>query len=288
MFIRRKTFLLFLTLTLCFMTLRPSEDEVNYVKKVILIVAYPRSGSSLLGALMSAPKNAAYFYEPLKILEGRPKKLSSGFPMLKRLANCDRNLIRRIGWAQKRLYFQMIYKGARDCDKRDPMIVKTIRLRASNILDDNLEGYKVIHLVRDPRASMASILKEPEFWTKGQMDFRRLCRSIEADLDGFQKCRNCIRIRYEDLIEDVEEETRRLYDFTGLDFEATGVADLAFNLTHTKILNASAVYKAGYFALTRGDDFITDSWRTQLPLRTLRRLEADESCVRVLKRLKYI
>ena len=91
------------------------------------------------------------------------------------------------------------------------------------------------------------------------------CKIIEDDLnlERMMPEKRYLRVRYEDLVDNTQNELKKLYRFAGIPFTES-TSNLAFNLTHTEIRNASEVYKGGYFMLYRGSNFKHDSWKTDL------------------------
>ena len=129
------------------------------------------------------------------------------------------------------------------CRKSRHIVIKTIRMRMSSLEDivPKHRNMKIVHLVRDPRATLRSQKRYGKFksYPTPFAKVSHYCNIISSDLDSAiriiqnqinsenvdefrhfdNKRSSCIlRIRYEDIAQTPIKEAQKLYDFTGMNF----------------------------------------------------------------------
>ncbi|KAK7014783.1 hypothetical protein SK128_019104 [Halocaridina rubra] len=177
---------------------RLETSSCEEIKVLFLVASTPRSGSSFLGELLSQQENSLYIYEPLYyILKAQDISeteilynminchISRGYvKFLRRLHTTDfifRNNFthpNNCGKKAKCLSTQALTKLCRSSCNR---IIKVIRARMKwmqHLLDDSNIDLKVIHLVRDPRASIFSSSKT----FKKELKAKYSCGDLYEDL----------------------------------------------------------------------------------------------------------
>ena len=86
-------------------------------------------------------------------------------------------------------------------------------------LCDWYPGCRIIHLIRDPRDVVASLLRMP--WGRRNVIANvRLWRDCVLAGERFGASDNCLRVRYEDLVAALEPELKRVCEFIGEDYRA--------------------------------------------------------------------
>jgi hypothetical protein len=96
---------------------------------------------------------------------------------------------------------------------------KTPRLvRYADILRESFPNAKFIHVVRDPRGVVNSLINSDVHRSNALYASRRWVRDVTAGLQAEQK-HGALRVRYEDLVEDAEETLRRVMSFLDESFD---------------------------------------------------------------------
>lgn len=279
--------------------------------KIVLIVAYYRSGSSFFGELMSSTPRTFFHYEPLMLFTVaggiRPGRQHHAFQLLDALAGCHFEPL-YTAWMESTPYYKKnhfladICEGGESCfspgylsglcSRAQAQVFKFTRLRVTQVqswIQKNPEmapSVRVVHLVRDPRAMYAS---------RSRLDWCRndehcgsaaaLCSQMRSDLDAFGELgrhlpsNRTYQIRFEDLAADPLNETRRLFTRLGLEFSPS-VSEYVGN--HT---TATGAKTKDAFSTWRNAKEVADRWRYRLPRGTIRTIQT--TCNDVLLRLGY-
>ena len=173
------------------------QGELDEQAKVLLL-AYPRTGSTLLGELLSATPNTSYFMEPLfallpvgkldweYALEGRLETGEVPFEAVASLMagiySCNKVVVDRLMEWSKAPHTSVTAVSPKECMASKMILSKTVRLHGAQLEEvaKEVEGIKVVHLMRDPRAVAASLDAQPEEW--GGRSASTYCRQLLADL----------------------------------------------------------------------------------------------------------
>ncbi|KAL1474482.1 hypothetical protein MTO96_020665 [Rhipicephalus appendiculatus] len=279
--------------------------------KIVLIIAYYRSGSSFFGELMSSTPRTFFHYEPLMLFTVaggiRPGRQHHAFQLLDALVRCRFEPL-YTAWMESTPYYKHnhfladICKGGESCfspghltglcSRAQTQVFKFTRLRVTQVqswIQQNPEiapSVRVIHLVRDPRAMYAS--RRRLDWCRNDKhcgSAAALCDQVRSDLDAFGELgrhlpsNRIYQMRFEDLAADPLNETRRVFTRLGLDF-APSVFDYVGN--HT---TATGAKTKDDFSTWRNTKEVADRWRRRLPLGTIRAIETR--CSDVILRLGY-
>ncbi|XP_076028240.1 carbohydrate sulfotransferase 1-like isoform X2 [Oratosquilla oratoria] len=155
----------------------PTPVPARKPKLVLLLSSYGRSGSSFMAEILQSEQSNLYFFEPLKMLRERGIVLTDDniIGLLKNLWNCQ-IYPDFMSWIeeQKRPTLFVRHKSfqtckdclhqthlEKACQQETYIITKTIRMRLKStkeLVSDPTMDIKVIHLVRDPRASDMSMV----------------------------------------------------------------------------------------------------------------------------------
>uniref|UniRef100_A0A224YRV1 Protein containing Sulfotransfer 1 domain n=1 Tax=Rhipicephalus zambeziensis TaxID=60191 RepID=A0A224YRV1_9ACAR len=279
--------------------------------KIVLIIAYYRSGSSFFGELMSSTPRTFFHYEPLMLFTVaggiRPGRQHHAFQLLDALVRCRFEPL-YTAWMESTAYYKHnhfladICGGGESCfspghltglcSRAQTQVFKFTRLSVAQVqswIQQNPEiapSVRVIHLVRDPRAMYAS--RRRLDWCRNDKhcgSAAALCGQVRSDLDAFGELgrhlpsNRIYQMRFEDLAADPLNETRRLFTTLGLDF-APSVSDYVGN--HT---TATGAKTKDEFSTWRNAKEVADRWRRRLPLGTIRAIET--TCNDVILRLGY-
>lgn len=178
----------------------------------------------------------------------------------------------------------------RACKRAAVIIVKIVRIHFSQLRtwmreNTDLGPFIVLHLVRDPRAIMASRLSLTRHFCKNTSceDHAALCRDMKADLHHFNELKRLspnttFQIRFEDLLANLSDTMRTIY--AKLNLQYTWMVE-GFLRTHT-----FAIVKEPDHSLVRNSTTVAFSWRSVLPFTKI--LTFQKACHEVLRVLGYL
>ena len=232
---------------------------------------YDRSGSSLLGDLVSSlDNNTAYYFEPLLGLAKRIgfAALDEGDrraeTLLKSVFACQARSRRQAGvcWSS----YAGFRRCAAKCAEAKMVVVKEIRAHSTH-----LAGFfatnriKVLHLVRDPRAIFESMRRRPGIWAAHMADPDLNCRRLRADVAmGEQLGHAYRRLRYEDLTSQPLDSLKNIADFV-LD---SRVDEKRLEAIVKRHFESSSTWSKGanYYSTVRNISRLKpDRWEKKLP-----------------------
>ncbi|XP_063611869.1 carbohydrate sulfotransferase 5-like [Penaeus indicus] len=236
--------------------------------KILVLSSVGRSGSSFLGELIAQLPDSLYFFEPMMFnskatTEGVNARVT--WDLLKNIFGCrfdhdwlvfarSRSLVRKKeGKPCARSRGEGAGACLRDlCLNQTNIVVKVIRMRVSWLADLLLESgpeLKVVHLVRDPRATFRS----SRMFVKTQKDYTELCPRILEDLQMIDTVKKLFpgrvtSVKFEDLCLDPKGVATELWRFLS-------------GARRAALLPAWALYLAEHTdgANTRGNAYST--WR---------------------------
>ncbi|CAL4125612.1 unnamed protein product, partial [Meganyctiphanes norvegica] len=257
----------------------------------VLLLTYQRAGSSYTGELLTSGGNAMYVFEPLFTWrkELGPDRDPAKGPIyahaLGDLLDCHPEVVR--SWHHKPFtYFRAKPHGVEDFCKDAPLrLLKTIRARASFVAPwlHTRPDIKVIHLTRDPRGMYDSVIRGGRIWSDNNRNVSLQCHNLQQDT----KLHNMgperyLRLRYEDLVDRPLEETRKVFNFMGVEFNERAQLYLK---NHTGINPVHAVGNHGYLNTYRDASFRHDKWKDHLGNRDLEYIQ--DICGAVMNELGY-
>ena len=210
---------------------RRYRDDFDQVATFCLFIGYPRSGHSLVGAMLNAHRNAVISHE----LDA-PRLV---------LAGCTRDelysrILARAAWfnlkgnrSNYRYQVPNEWQGRFTTlrvigDKRGGSAAQWLaqhpdlleRLRATVGVP-----LRLIHVVRNPFDNIAAIARWHGLSLDESVDFYFSHCETTGDLDTSADGQEVITIRHEDLIKSPEETLARLCDFLGLEHDPAYLAD---------------------------------------------------------------
>ncbi|KAK8393655.1 hypothetical protein O3P69_006767 [Scylla paramamosain] len=277
----------------------------------VLLWTQQRSGSTFTSRLLCASPRTFCSMEPLSHREGE------GSSLLGDILKCR--------FSQRPVYFRNWMHGPQMndlrvrelCEKPFDIICETpdvleavCRAATANIikvvavdlsvgaplLQELSLTTRVIHLVRDPRALLASRLLVEEghfllmlnrtFFSREEKDARVVCERYRQDLDA---ARRLVRlyperytlVRYEDIARQPHTETRRLYSFMGLAYTplvASVVSKHTLGFYQTE-------GKEHPFSTSKNSSGIVFAWRSRLSYSEVERVQKE--CGDVLRAYGY-
>ncbi|XP_070393695.1 carbohydrate sulfotransferase 4-like isoform X1 [Dermacentor albipictus] len=280
--------------------------------KIVMIVAYYRSGSSFVGELLSSAPRTFFHFEPLIpfTVSGsiRPGRQSHAFRLIDELVRCRFEPLYTV-WLENNPYYKFnhfladVCEGGESCSspghlsalcsRAETQVFKFTRLRVSQVGSwiernpDISQSVRVVHLVRDPRAIYSS--RRGLRWCtdyKPCDSAATLCDQMRSDLDAFEELTRRLdinrtyQIRFEDLAADPLNETMRVFSSLGLNY-APSV--LKYIETHTA---AAAAEMKNAHSTKRNSKVVAHMWKRKLPMQKIREIET--TCSDVLQRLGYV
>jgi len=301
----------------------PSPQSESRVSPLTLILTESRHGSSWLLSVVGRPDNVLHFYEPLQdeihdmFRNYHPELGESGVQALYRatklaqICRCqfyryDGGPVSETFWARNYVERRSREEAAFDCKfNRTTRVVKTIRLYDVTDLELLPElgclDFRVIHLIRDPRAVLVSrMLTFHELYDGNRVlgpridgpmeDFsqeyvgraaRDLCGHHLANMQhGAQEPwlkGRYTRLLYEDIVREPVGVVRRLFAFLGQPFTATD-EEFVYASSHSN-------RTGGGYDVSKNSSHVLNEWKEKILPRHLEIIE--ESCKDVLLQLGY-
>ena len=221
--------------------------------KGIILNAKYRAGSTFSSEFFNQNKDMFFLYEPLYILN-TVKRLFDSADTLRNTLNCNISQLMKTTtsldqkkWIQYQLicilrqmpdcvkgYTNSIPEAERLCREAKYRVTKTIRVDQLETLETLIrEGYKVVHVLRDPRGTMNSRkhiqenkgLRDDKMRDIMYSEAREYCSDAVMDLAyASEKFKNgdkhfidsYLFMRYEDLAMKPLESLERIYNFLGI------------------------------------------------------------------------
>ena len=175
------------------------------------------------------------------------------------------------------------------CENSPFRIIKTIRLELNDIqnLLEDLPNLKIIHLVRDPRGTLASQARVGQCSAiKGGQTgcTNRFCKRLENDVLAGQQIiekypDRIMSVLYEDIARHPLESSKKMYDFIGADFTEEAKAYI-YNITMAGLENGCVI------CTTRSNSSKhTDAWKIRMSPKFIDIV--NERCNYILKRYNF-
>ncbi|XP_054933979.1 carbohydrate sulfotransferase 1-like [Dermacentor andersoni] len=245
---------------------------------VVLVIAYFRSGSSLVGELLSSGPRTFFHFEPLHIFT-RADRIRRGrerhaFQLVDELVRCRmQNVPLYTAWlerTQSYVHNTFLVKVA-TWIKRNTGIAHNVR---------------VVHVVRDPRGIYAS--RRALDWCANNEECGSpevLCSHMRQDIEDFRKLTaklsssRTVTVRFEDLVGDPYKEAKRLYSHLGLKY---GHSVALYLQKHTVATKADM---QNPYSTRRNASTVIDSWKGNLSAKIIGKIESV--CGDVMRKLGY-
>ncbi|XP_077554364.1 carbohydrate sulfotransferase 3-like [Haemaphysalis longicornis] len=282
--------------------------------KIVIVLAYYRSGSTFVGELLSSESRTYFHFEPLHLFTTagrlRPGRESDAFQLLDEIVRCRMVKVPLYTiWCENHPWFLHLNRFLADacgggescfsprpigslCSRAKTQVFKFTRLKASQVAawiernKDIAQSIRIVHLVRDPRAIFAS--RKRLNWCiqdKQCGKAEALCAQMRSDIDGVRelaarmKTRHVYTLFFERLAANPVNETQRLFASLDLDF-APSVLD--YLSKHT-----SGTFRdhMNMFSTRRNSKLVIDRWKRRLSRRSI--LDIEKTCGDVLEKLGY-
>ncbi|XP_069103591.1 carbohydrate sulfotransferase 1-like [Argopecten irradians] len=159
---------------------------------------------------------------------------------------------------------------SKGCKNSEFLVAKIIRIPLSPLefLMKTIPKLKIIHLLRDPRATLSSQFRAGRYKVQNmQSAIGRFCNRVYDDMvirDTLNRKYpgRIMTIEYEDIVRDPLEYTKRLYEFSGMEF--------------TKHIQTNIVKLTASTQKQSNSSVISSRWRTKLLEGVIK--TADEKC----------
>ncbi|XP_064089136.1 carbohydrate sulfotransferase 3-like [Macrobrachium nipponense] len=273
-------------------------SEYSRSQNILLLSSMGRSGSSFLGGLLSSLPGVFYYFEPFyNFQQWGIHTQTLAVESLKELYLCNYTgpvfkAVRARGRKSFRHpYFNSCHAGGpcfdparlqRVCSREPIRLVKTIRTRVSwlpPLLQDPDLNLRVVHIVRDPRASVISN------WKAGwNVSPKNLCNGLLNDLEHGPLLRKTIpnryiAVRYEDLCADPETIAKTILQFLGYKILPPSIVRF-LNRTTSKNDSLKDTY-----SLRRNSTEQQQKWRHYIHNKEL--TEIESSCSDAIRHLGF-
>ncbi|XP_015915886.1 carbohydrate sulfotransferase 1-like isoform X2 [Parasteatoda tepidariorum] len=308
----------------CPTELRTWMKTARLPKLHVLLLSYPRSGSSFLGDLLQSYSGAFYHFEPLHYFGNvvAHNQLDSARKLMHDLFTCDYSDWGSFPeWAwfnsdyltfrRNKRYWQMcthkdssrmlcynVCYLAVACRNSPVQIIKTIRMAASEagkLLQEYKDlNLKIVHLVRDPRGTMNSRQhKDIAAWCgkyKACASPQTFCELVNDDLKHACELQKRFPdrytlIRYEDLALDPPQATEKLFKFLDIGPVPSEVAQ--FLETHTQggpYVSTTSFLQPPYRTVRNSTQAALE-WCRKMKLKDIQKVQ--QKCQVVLEKLAY-
>ncbi|CAG5136066.1 unnamed protein product, partial [Candidula unifasciata] len=285
-------------------------------KKQILLVTYGRSGSTFTSALINRHKDVFFVFEPLFVLEksiSLDTKENDSMAIVKAFMECNipteysfaldnylyrnsdttRNFYRCMASLKKGAFHVSCFLQLLDaCRRQRVTFVKTIRFQvkwAEALLARN-PNFKLLYLVRDPRAtlfSQARVFRNFNWNTQVFNISQQHCTNLQLDLQDAERLYHLYPgqvkgIRYEHGATDPLTYTRDIYKFIDLPFD-NDLVEYITNITKAPI--DSPKVNSSYSVLRHNSTQTMNRWRFMVGFNSVR--EVDQACGHLYSKLGY-
>ena len=147
---------------------------------------------------------------------------------------------------------------------------------------------KFIILVRDYRANILS-RKQKQYAKSGNVAFNAFnWRFFHKEIEKYKSKSNCIVVRYEDLVSNLEEELVKICDFIDIEFEdgLLNYQKIDFNKTETK-KGVTDKFVKHHFKGLKKDVYTSriNAWKEQLSAKEIK--TAEQICGKIGTRYQY-
>ncbi|XP_053645441.2 carbohydrate sulfotransferase 5-like [Cherax quadricarinatus] len=291
-----------------------SRERHSNSRRSIILWTMMRSGSSMMGAMLSSLPCSFVTEEPLReyknfndtfalaflrdILHCRFSKYPHYFEKwmfgyqlndLKIKELCDQyaSVCQDAAWTES------MCNGA--CIMVLRVVAGKLKLATSLLPDSTLRSY-VVHLVRDPRALLASryslekhtemLQENATFFTHQEKNPADVCRRYRQDLSSARFLHRhyphrYILIRYEDVALDPSRYVRSIYNFTELPYTKV----VAHNVATLTLGMYDDAFQSHPYSTNKNSTEVVYRWRTSLPYSEMEKIQAE--CHDVLQAYGY-
>ncbi|XP_053645442.1 carbohydrate sulfotransferase 6-like [Cherax quadricarinatus] len=175
------------------------------------------------------------------------------------------------------------------------VVAGQLKLTTSLLQDSTLRNY-VVHLVRDPRALLASryslekhtemLLENATFFTHQEKNPADVCRRYRQDLSSARFLHRhyphrYTLIRYEDVALDPSRYVRSIYNFTELPYTKV----VAHNVATLTLGMYDDTFQSHPYSTNKNSTEVVYRWRTSLPYSEMEKIQAE--CHDVLQAYGY-
>ena len=248
------------------------------VRRPVLILSLPRSGSSWVGDVLGAARNALYLREPMNqlhlksggeetLIEFSADEVPQAYEeAARRIADADPHFPQGLGVVKNRRRWRM--KRSREAR----VVVKEVNPLAIDWMLERLQP-RLIFVVRHPAAVALSFVKlgwwggeageerERHDWTKYGA---RLAEVLNRSVDSIERWRDSQVVQYEELCLSPVDGFRDLFDFAGLSWSEA--------LEQEVLTRSVGGDRANTYSTSRDSREVSTAWRSEITEDALRDL----------------
>ncbi len=187
----------------------------------VFIVGMPRSGTSLVEQILAAHPDVVAFGELLDIWDAARRLSRDSRTQYMTSQFMDAVSVNMLDDAAKR-YTARFRSGARGATRvTDKLPTNFLNV---GLIAQMLPGARVIHCVRDPMdtcwSNYAMHFTNDQSFARNLTDLGRYCRDQQRLMDHFKQVLDLpiLEVRYEELVEDTEGQSRRMLEFLDLEW----------------------------------------------------------------------
>ncbi|CAN8006688.1 unnamed protein product, partial [Ixodes hexagonus] len=292
-----------------------NNTTVQKENMIILVIAYFRSGSSLVGKLLSQHPRTFYHFEPLYFYAlakaARSVNITEGLNTMSNILRCDFThapdylqkgkafihpfVSNRFLWSYCKGVPEFCFQPdviSQACKTSHLQVMKLIRLslrQAHAWLKANQDIFRnvtMVHLVRDPRGIWSSRLRRPGcLQSTGCRSVETLCKEMREDIGEFEAIRRAfpdkiVKVRYEDVALSPVKKVKELYHRLRLNFTRRVSRFIDTHMTNTRERGQRHAYST-----IRNSVRTALLWRSRLNFSEV--LMVQSACPDVFLRLEY-
>ena len=281
--------------------------------KNVLIMAYWRTGSTFLGELISSYPGVFYTFEPFYTTN---LDIAAKVELLKQAFQCEfsesytrQRLVGSYDYLDTNFRWFSVCKNLFDnrtacglseftnsvCLKHPIRLVKVVSMKAQyvkSLLSYFGSSLKVVYLTRDPRGVMSSRWRRD--WC-GLADncssTAHFCQSLAEDLTAFEDLKNqfpnqVLLKRYEDLVLNLSDQSKQLFEFLGLEPRHPFVENYITTHTDGKHQDPSLEKNLeGTMITFKEPQKVVFQWQQNLNSSQIKSIQ--DTCLKPMKRLGY-
>lgn len=165
--------------------------------------------------------------------------------------------------------------------------MKTIRFQMNSVAEllEREKGIKIIHLVRDPRASLLSKMYVREIKSDLKYEASTRCLEMMLNIQKFETLSKkypdrLFQVLYEDFVDHPFSTTKEIYKFLGFDMPET-----LHKWIHENMYSNMPVFTGPFSTKRTNSNFTAHAWKRVMPIAMA--MEIENVCSQVLAKLKY-
>lgn len=210
------------TLTRFVERMRPTRTISSTTPSPVFLIGFPRSGTTLIEQVLSAHSQTFCLGETDYLFEAMSVVLRDG-DLLARISNLTAAEIETV----RKAYRQIVLRDQSEADGRIIVDKHPLHIVLLPLINTFFPDAKIIFTQRDPRDTALSCYQQCfgiNVATAQFLDLAHTAEYFDAVMTLMIACREHLaldlhQVNYQDVVRDLESETRHLAAFLGIDFE---------------------------------------------------------------------